>query len=131
MDARQKIEEMPPLPIKARKFFCTKCASVTCASDTERDTNPLCAECGYLGIGGDAPLSDEQIHDYARKYAAQTLASKEAEIARLKSGQAASLTDDQINDLWIRRDCIEAIQAGDISAQVRCVVRAALKQPTE
>ena len=35
------------------------------------------------------------------------------------------LTDDQIHDLWIYRDCIAAISAGDVLAQVRCVVRAA------
>lgn len=35
------------------------------------------------------------------------------------------LSDQQIDDLWIYRDCIEAIQAGDIFAQVRSVVRAA------
>lgn len=36
------------------------------------------------------------------------------------------LTDSQIDDLWLYRDCIKAIQAGNILAQVRCVVRAAI-----
>ncbi len=34
------------------------------------------------------------------------------------------LTDAQITELWIKRDCMDAIQAGDLLAQVRCVVRA-------
>ena len=95
--------------------------------DGERYEGPVltkcCAEKDAKYISATGPSAMHEV--------LQTLASKEAEIARLKSGQAASLTDDQINDLWIRRDCIEAIQAGDISAQVRCVVRAALNQPTE
>lgn len=43
----------------------------------------------------------------------------------MSNTQAEPLTDRQIDDLWVYRDCIEAIQAGDILAQVRCVVRAA------
>jgi len=43
-----------------------------------------------------------------------------------KAGCPKSLSDEQIDSLWIHRDCIEAIQAGDIMGQVRAFASAVL-----
>jgi hypothetical protein len=37
-----------------------------------------------------------------------------------------ALTDAQLDSLWIKRDCIKAIQDGDIMAQVRAFARTVL-----
>jgi hypothetical protein len=37
-----------------------------------------------------------------------------------------TLTDAQLDSLWIKRDCIKAIQDGDIMAQVRAFARTVL-----
>lgn len=36
------------------------------------------------------------------------------------------LTDDQLADIWINRDCMDAIRAGDIRVQFICAARAAI-----
>lgn len=124
------------------------------AADSEAMADAVMEHLGPLALthGRISPIVAFELGWKAR---AQALASKEAELAareaeianqalnyvslfgELQNAMAEiervrSLTDAQIDDLWIRRDCIEAIQAGDICAQVRCVVRAALtQQPKE
>jgi hypothetical protein len=50
--------------------------------------------------------------------------------AAIASAQQATpkqaLTDEQLADIWINRDCMDAIRAGDIRAQFICAARAAI-----
>ena len=57
---------------------------------------------------------------------------REALAGKLRSAakEAQRLTDVEIDDMWFRRDCINAIQSGDILAQVRSVTRAAIAKAT-
>ena len=64
MDAIRKIEEMPPLP------------------DLPATRNRF--EVAFTLTGERLDYTANQMHTYAREYAAQTLASKEAELVRLR-----------------------------------------------
>lgn len=59
------------------------------------------------------------------------IAGLEAQLSAIGVGGFEVLTNAQIDSLWIRRDCIDAIQCGDLLAQVRNVVRAALSAAVE
>jgi hypothetical protein len=47
------------------------------------------------------------------------------------SPQPLTLSDEKLDSLWIHRDCMEAIQAGDILKQVRVFARAVLAAAQE
>jgi ribosomal protein S27AE len=62
-----KIKDLPELPLRGRKFICTKCGSELCTAGHEHKKYPPCVKCGYLGFAFDVSWTDEQVQDYARK----------------------------------------------------------------
>lgn len=58
--------ELPPLPERNRRFFCSKCGSTTCKLGQEYRAHPECSDCGYCGFAEDADFTAEQMQAYAR-----------------------------------------------------------------
>lgn len=70
------------------------------------------------GPGGDSYASGEAQNYWTAWQAAITYTQQVA--------PKQALTDDQLADIWINRDCMDAILAGDIRAQIICAARATL-----
>lgn len=88
LTAVQGAAEMPPLPPKRRRFFCTRCLSEQCLPGREAEEHPPCAKCGYLGYGADCDYNDAELIAYARQHAAEQVAAERERCAMVCDDEA-------------------------------------------
>lgn len=74
---------LPPLPIKRRAMFCTKCGHGGETDAPALPTGAQCPKCNYTAFVQECDYSDEETRTYAEQYGRLCAEAPAAELDRL------------------------------------------------